>query len=477
LPAAIVTLAVFLRLYQLEEESLWADEAASVRFARMDVVELWRATIDQDNTPPLYYLFLHLLLPLLGDSEVSLRLPAALAGIGAVAVVYRLGEMLFGMATGAIAALMLTVSPFHLEYSQEVRVYEPLALVSALSFLFFARILLAGERGAMTLWGYVLSTLLMLYAHHYGLFGLLAQGVVFLALLLSGWATLHWWWRPFGLVAAGYAPGLALLYHQFFGAESGSSRSWLWEPSFADLPTYVAIHAGSYAMAVLLLLLALLATASLILSKTREARIKVALLWSWMLFPILVPFAISKLTIPILFPRYTIAASIPLFLLAARGVTVVADRLPLVRLRPAVAALVVVLLCLPVLPEVKEYYTETKKPPWRDLAANLDAQPGDLVYVEPGWELHALEYYYRGEGERFGYGITVPEDENYGTFENALPNRQRVWLVLAAVKGEEAREALVSSGYSPIEERQYEFESSPERLRGSLQLTLWERSG
>jgi predicted membrane-bound mannosyltransferase len=58
LPLVITLLALTLRLYRLEAQSLWYDEGVSVYLARMSLPQLTAWTAD-DIQPPLYYYLLH----------------------------------------------------------------------------------------------------------------------------------------------------------------------------------------------------------------------------------------------------------------------------------------------------------------------------------------------------------------------------------------------------------------------------------
>jgi uncharacterized membrane protein len=140
--AGVVALAVVARLYGIASESLWLDETTSLMLARMDLAALTRWT-SLDLHPPLYYVLLHywvalwdsLLGSTLAESELVLRGLSALAGVLNVLVLYALGRLLFGRGMGLLAALLLALSPYHIYYSQEVRMYAWLALWVSLSVL------------------------------------------------------------------------------------------------------------------------------------------------------------------------------------------------------------------------------------------------------------------------------------------------------------------------------------------------------
>lgn len=77
---AVLLVGGFLRIYQLGTESLWFDEAISREFANLEDSSQIIEQSKTDNNFPTNYLILHYWVWLFGDSEFSLRFPAALAG-------------------------------------------------------------------------------------------------------------------------------------------------------------------------------------------------------------------------------------------------------------------------------------------------------------------------------------------------------------------------------------------------------------
>src|SRR5215831_18251748 len=112
----VLLLGVLLRLYQLGTESIWNDEAFSLRDAA------W-PPVGGNKMRPIYYLFMHYWMPF-GHSEVWLRLPSVLCGIASIYLTYRIAERLAGQSVALISAFVLALSPLEINHSQEVRMYE-----------------------------------------------------------------------------------------------------------------------------------------------------------------------------------------------------------------------------------------------------------------------------------------------------------------------------------------------------------------
>ncbi|MBK7896066.1 MAG: glycosyltransferase family 39 protein [Anaerolineaceae bacterium] len=114
--------AIF-RLINLGRDSLWLDEAISYLAAQLPVTQIANNTL-QDPHPPLYYLLLHFWLQLVPDSDTAVKLLSALFGILLIPAIYFLSQQLFHNRTISLTAAALTaVSPFHILYSHELRMY------------------------------------------------------------------------------------------------------------------------------------------------------------------------------------------------------------------------------------------------------------------------------------------------------------------------------------------------------------------
>jgi 4-amino-4-deoxy-L-arabinose transferase-like glycosyltransferase len=151
LSIGLLTLAALaLRLVTIDAHGFWIDEIAS-----LDAVSLGFPTFVTDraghlaNQTPGHYLIVWLM-SLLADPTTTTvfgRLPSALAGALTVPVVYALGAILFGRAQGAIAAAMLVLSAVHLNYSQDLRPYSLMVLLTVLAVYCLLRADATGSPG------------------------------------------------------------------------------------------------------------------------------------------------------------------------------------------------------------------------------------------------------------------------------------------------------------------------------------------
>ncbi len=180
--ATLTLLALGLRLVRLTFQPLWWDEGWSLYFATTDVPNLLRLTA-VDIHPPFYYLLLHLWTGLFGPGVVAVRWLSVLIGTATVPFLYLTGRRLLGHSGGLLAAFLLTVSPFHIYYSQEVRMYGLVTLLGVAAFYCAVRWALDGRDWALM--GYVLAATMALYTQYYAAFLLLGLNLV-VALSLQG---------------------------------------------------------------------------------------------------------------------------------------------------------------------------------------------------------------------------------------------------------------------------------------------------
>jgi len=177
----IVLLGTALRFHQLESDSLWPDEIVGTMHAQSEVVSIPASLREAGAHPPLWHLLTHFVL-YLGRGEFILRFPAALMGILSIPLTYVVGQRLFNNIVGLLGAFLLTISPFHIRYSQEARMYAAMLLFSLFSLYFLWRGLERGEKRAWL--GFALSTLLNIYNTYFAFLVLIGE-VVFVLVVVG----------------------------------------------------------------------------------------------------------------------------------------------------------------------------------------------------------------------------------------------------------------------------------------------------
>ena len=172
------------------ENSMWRDEAATWEATHRTVPELWHMLDRVDVVHGLYYLFMHGVFAVFGDSLLALRLPSVLAMAGAAALVTLLGTRLADRCTGLAAGLALALIPAVQQYAQEGR---PYALVAACVALASWLLVAAVDRPRAGRWAAYGVTVLMAGLLNWFSLLMLCAHAVTLALARSPRATVLRW--------------------------------------------------------------------------------------------------------------------------------------------------------------------------------------------------------------------------------------------------------------------------------------------
>jgi mannosyltransferase len=167
-----------LRFATLDTQGFWLDELVTVSLLRLEFGDMLDAIPESEATPYLYYVLAWPWARLFGFGEVGLRSLSALVGTAIVPVAYAAGAALVSRRVALIAAALVAVHPFLVWYSQEARAYSLLALLAALTVLFFGRSL---RRERLGLAGWALSSSLALATHYFSIFLVLPEALWLLA--------------------------------------------------------------------------------------------------------------------------------------------------------------------------------------------------------------------------------------------------------------------------------------------------------
>ncbi len=166
----ILIVAFFFRLLSAWRKDFWLDEAISWSFAKQSLGQMLKATA-ADNHPPLYYLLLHLWQKL-GQTELFLRLPSIIFGVISIFLVYQIARKLFNQKVALTASFIFALSPPHVSFSADTRMYSLFTLLTLTGFYFFIKILKKPTKNDYTL--FAICYLLSLYTHYFTIFFILA---------------------------------------------------------------------------------------------------------------------------------------------------------------------------------------------------------------------------------------------------------------------------------------------------------------
>jgi len=230
--AAITALGAALRLYHLDYQSIWHDEAISLTVSRAPLGEFFSffkpagSTLPFEYNPPVYGLILHVWFKVWGFGGFEARLLSAVAGILALPLIFALTRRLYDASTGLVAALLLAVSQIGVMFSQEARNYELLLLLALVTAWLYW---IAMSRRSLPAWcGFTVAAVLMVLTQYYGAFVIIALAVF----------TVFYWRRiPLAWVAGTALTAAAALipWAMFALGEQVSAASDRVQPSYFSI--------------------------------------------------------------------------------------------------------------------------------------------------------------------------------------------------------------------------------------------------
>jgi len=444
-------LAAVPRLLGLRAESLWVDEIMTWHAVRPGAgLDFWEQVHDTIQGP--LYTAVAWLAVRLGDPELMLRLPMALAGVLTVPLFGLLAGRLLDGRSARLAVLLLAINPFHVWYSQEGRGYAFLmlfAVVAALAYLdlaagrlrrrqvivFIAAIsaCVLSNLSGLFLWGAMVLSMAFVDRPRAGRDRLLVA-LVFGCVLL---VTMPWLLQAAGIwavdrIVPGAATGEALrgettftpaalpytLLTFVYGYSLGPSLAELHRPDRLDL-----VRAALPLLAVAGLAAAAALAAGI---GRRPDRTRLRLL-VWILVPVAILLALALRNVKPWNPRYVSVVLPFVLLVAARGLV----RLP--RAGGAVAATVMLGLTVWSLGAARSdprHAREDVREAVRVVAAA--AAPGDPVLVPVVTGVY--EYYDRGRRpliHTYGRPPLAGAAEADAFCAETLGGRDRCWVVLA----------------------------------------------
>lgn len=442
-----VSLGGVLRLATLGRQSLWLDEASSYWIADRPWMDIVAYLPTNDPHPPLYYLVLQPMIAL-GGGEWLLRLPSALASIAGIGLFYALGAELFDRQTGRLAAFVLAISPLHIWYAQEARMYALVAALTLAAALFAARALRTNHPADWIL--LALCQGLALWTNTAAIWFTLALNAAALPMAARLWRSRRFWpWLAAqALAVALYLPWLPAFLQQMHG-----KATWIPPATLTVLARTLADFAGGYerpgieaALALPALLAGLAVGLRRLVREVPAEPMRYLLIGCWLCVPVGLAFLLSQpyVRIPLVslifepgrslfLTRNLIVATFPLYILLARSLLLSGPVL-LAGILAALVALNGVAYLGNALPERKEDYRAAAR-----VVADRKAA-GDLIVFAPPYLELPFAYYDDDRPASRRLPIETLKDgviaeaggRIYAAPAAALDDHRRVWLITNA---------------------------------------------
>ncbi len=392
-----------LRLHSLGFDSFWLDETITMHFvSTMSYVELLTELPKVQPHLPLYYVLLKGWIALVGTEEQAVRLLSACLSLLTIPLIYAVGKRLYGFQVGAIASLLFAINPFQIYFAQEARMYALLAFLTVLSYYCFLDTLQTPTTSNTV--AYTVTAVLLAYTHVYGFFIIAAQ------LLYYGWflyrecngvrPCLSTWGRVALPTVIGSAPPVGMIAAKVFipntYGSGGQVRHIAAPPNWHDITTtfvqFIVRVPHSPWNTVVLLGIFVGVFGSFFVPHSVLSRRKSAFLWSWLVLPIGIAIGSSYLVQPIYSPKYLIGCSVALYILFARGITLIP--------RPNVQLALLTLILVSTVAPINHQYTRHQKRNFEAAADFVEQQysPRDLVIVDKRKITSPFGYYFDKRG-------------------------------------------------------------------------------
>lgn len=422
--AALFMLGLGLRVFELARKPLWLDEASSYFLTNQPTIaDVWTAAFN-DHHAPLHFIVLWIVKFAAAD-EFWLRFPSALAGALTIIVVFLLAKELAGEDTALIAAALVAVSPYHILYSQEARMYGMAVLfVSLAVYLFF----LAIRTRSLYHWiGFGGACAIAFYTHFYTSFAIVA--------LFLSYGIIRW--KEFGIdrkegsggtgpvkvpqdffqfLAGAIVAGVLVLpiLGSFFN-QSGYfvSRTFNWGLSMGNIPTQTFLMFSYYSdLAALIFLVLAVAGLAMVWRQDRQRMIALAVI---LFVPMLISMYLSQV-IPFNV-RYHLYLIVVFLSLVAIPLAWIGQK---IHKKHGTHLLIAIILVVSIVP-LSAYYTEPLQEDWRTLSGNVQqiTQPGDIIAPLPYYMVQPLSYYYNNATDGTHYQAIPLNATGFQTLDNA----------------------------------------------------------
>lgn len=431
---AVVLLAFILRIYDLAGESVWFDEAYTLVITHLSFREIIPATA-YDVHPPLYFFLMRIWTQAFGESAAVIRFLSVIFGTASIFVLYKLGQQIYSKKAGLIAALFLSLSPLHIHYSQEARMYAAVVFFSFCSLYFLLKVLAKPDKSAIAL--YLISTACMLYTHSTAFFVLLFENIYVLLYCYYGVrkpflkSFLPWIYLQLALGLL-YSPWALVLLEQWGKVNSGQWGRWVSEASPDKVYELLAYYSGSPS-GLIFFSAAILISFPLLIKKYganySDLVLKLVFPLLIMLVPILAPFIVSQIFQPLFIQRVTLPSLAGFYLLSAMTIC----SIPRVKLQVFFTALLSSFLFF----ETLNYYQRVDKEEW-NLAVKLieeTAKPGDTVLFNANFSKDfAYAYYAKRNDLRlvgFPKNHSIIVEQDYQDLMQIVRGKERIFLVRA----------------------------------------------
>lgn len=363
----VLIIASVLRLYHLEYQSVWLDEICSITEANPEVTwsDLEMTILASDPHPQLYFIFLKSMFLVFGYTIFVARIFSAIVGVLGVFAIYLLGKEIMNKNVGLISAFLLAINAFHLNYSQEVRMYALLFLFTVLSFYRLV-LFLKNSTYKNAVW-YGIFTGLILFTQFFGLFVLISQLFILLIffLKLNRKDQLQFFYQS---LLSGVIMILIFIPAINIFIETTKKKYAVFAPVSVDLIKQIFKDFADNSDTLILISIIIITFYFFFviknkLFKNKEESLIILILLSWICITLLLPIIRSYLVTPMISSRYFIVILAPLIILVALGIDKISKKI----IQIAIIAVLAIVSFIQLI-YTNDYYNRISKGQFREIS-------------------------------------------------------------------------------------------------------------
>ena len=439
----ILSLGAFLRIHQMDKESIWTDEAVSLIEAEKDFPSLMPYLAKNEGFPFGYSLIMHSWIDLFGNSEFSIRFLSAIFGIASILLMYLVGKEIFDKKAGLISALLMSTAMLQIVYSQEARPFAIFGFLALLATYLFIKFL-KNERNNLFLFSYIITIIISFYINYMALFLLIFHGAIF----LFGYKNkIKKWLLSLLIIIPAILPMLGFFVGQVFY----KYPFWVQILPKYGIPKFLA-SLGNFLFLFPLFLLGILVLIIFILFQKKRISFRKEdfKLFNKKRFILLLLFlgsiyliVLDRIMISFTFVRISYFMVPIIYLVIAEGITLFENK--------KVQAGIIIIILLFNAYTLSIYYRETTKNPWKIIVDDITQDSESLIIFEKVGLTGKFFFDYYSDKEVKILSLRSEEktiDEE--TLKVFLADKEEFWLISNNL------------GYKPFFDNNYKLESSEE---------------
>ncbi len=310
-----LSLTIFVRSYEITNESLYGDEPYSIFQAQKSLSELKEIFL-HDQNPPMHIALLHFWIKIFGISDVSAKMFSVICSALAGLVLFLFTKKHINKQSAYLVSFLFLFSNAQQFYATEVRPYALIQLLCILSFYFYFNIIKSqNKRDIIFLF---LTNTLLLYTHYLTIFIFVVQFLCIWFFLKENKKIVVYYFTSQILVSLAFLPWVNVLLSNI--PKEGSF--WSHAPNYADFRWHTNLLMGNNNLFYIFLTLVFLFVFLVIVNKKigvyyENFNSKYFTVFTLLfIIPIGLDFFIAQYT-PVFLTRYILYSSLGLFLLIA----------------------------------------------------------------------------------------------------------------------------------------------------------------